>query len=570
MSDADSPARERATITDFMTDGALAALCASASRLTGAQVELRDAQGRVVVAAPEDSPPWRVLEQRADGASAARDGREAAIAALPRVRTIFTAPITIGTERIGGLALTALAAAVDAPAQQAEIERFLSLLASTVGEICAQQAALSAKVSELKALHRLSSLLVSEPGVDAILAAALGLAVETVGVDAGSIRVLDDERQILQLRSSIGLSDAYIHEAGALPAKPILDALRNADAPIEARDLSRQPDIVHPGAIARERLRSAITAPMRIHGSVIGVVRLYMRAPRRFTPAERSLLRAIAEQTAAAVENARLAEAETRNRHVDRQLHLAGQVQSRMLPPVNVWVDRPGPLDFAWRWEPSLELGGDFLDVFEATGGVGLALGDVVGKGVPAALLMASVRAALRAHVRDDLRLEETVARTNQALCRDTLINEFSTLFFGVIDPATLRLSYCNAGHEPALIVRVPAHRAPSRADVDELRTGGMALGVDPSQRYQQGECPLREGDALVVFSDGLSEALDFAGKRFTRQRVVDAILALLADEPAARARRIADHLLWEMRRYVGLNRQSDDTTILVVRARRG
>ncbi|RMD60076.1 MAG: GAF domain-containing protein [Planctomycetota bacterium] len=546
------------SIVDFMTDGSLAALCESASKLLGRRIELRDAQGRVVERAAGATPPWVVRE---DGEA------QAAVATAKTVERRF--PIRVGRRVVGALTLQEEQEGADGATRwrSDETGRFLELLARTVGEICERQAQLAGKVRELRALHALSGLLVKERSLESTLEAALALAVETLGADAGSVRVLDEEQRALQLRASVGLSDNYLHKAGALRADQSWAKVVEMQEAQAHTDLRTAAEALHPQAVAEEGLAGALSAPLRFRGRTIGLLRLYWRTPLEegVSRAERALAQAIAEQMAAAVENARLLEAERRARQVDRQLRLAREVQSRMLP-------RRAPeareLDVAWRWEPSLELGGDFLDVFEAAEGVGLALGDVVGKGAPAALLAASVRATLRAHARDEAPLEEVVARTNQALCRDTRVEEFATLFFGMIDPASRRLAYCSAGHEPALVIRAPGHRPPCRADVDELRTGGMVLGVDPSQRYQQGEFSLQRGDALLVFSDGLTEALDFQGRTFGRGRALEAALALLTQEPQASAQRLADHLLWEMRRFVGLKRQSDDATILVVRVR--
>lgn len=555
MSDA-----EGLSIVDFMTDGSLAALCESASRLLGRRIELRDAQGRLVERAPGADPPWSVrMDEAAQGAV-----RTASAAAVERF------PIRVGRRVVGALALQGEREGGEGASprwRSDETRRFLQLLAQTVGEICQRQAELEGKVRELRALHALSRLLVKDRSLQSTLEAGLALAVEALGADAGSVRVLDEEQRALQLRAAVGLSEQYVRQAGALPAQRAWERVAQMEEAQTHADLRDSAAALHPQAVAEEGLAGALSAPLRFRGRTIGLLRLYWRRPLRegLSDAERNLAQAIAEQMAAAVENARLLEAERRARQVDRQLRLAREVQSRMLPRR---APRAEELDVAWRWEPSLELGGDFLDVFEAKEGVGLALGDVVGKGAPAALLAASVRATLRAHARDGSPIEEIVARTNQALCRDTLVNEFATLFFGVIDPETLRLAYCSAGHEPALVVRAPAHRPPCRADVDELRTGGMVLGVDPSQRYQQGEFSLQRGDALLVFSDGLTEAMDFQGRIFGRERALEAALALLAQEPDASARRLADHLLWEMRRFVGLKRQSDDATILVVRVR--
>ncbi len=119
---------------------------------------------------------------------------------------------------------------------------------------------------------------------------------------------------------------------------------------------------------------------------------------------------------------------------VDRQLELAADVQRRMLPTAH--VEKPG-FDIAARYQPTMELGGDFYDYLDLNGHIGLTVGDVVGKGIAAALFMSAVRASLRAHAQQVYNLDEVVERVNKALCRDTRDNEFASLWYGVIDPLT-------------------------------------------------------------------------------------------------------------------------------------
>ncbi len=114
--------------------------------------------------------------------------------------------------------------------------------------------------------------------------------------------------------------------------------------------------------------------------------------------------------------------------------------------------------------------------------------------------------------------------------------------------------------------MRVPAHRKPDRADVDELDIGGMVVGVDPSQRYQTGSCELCPGDVLLAFSDGVTEAMNFDMRKFSRDRVREELLGYLGEHPNASAKCIRKHMLWAVRRFTGLAEQSDDITIVVVR----
>jgi sigma-B regulation protein RsbU (phosphoserine phosphatase) len=224
--------------------------------------------------------------------------------------------------------------------------------------------------------------------------------------------------------------------------------------------------------------------------------------------------------------------------------------------PADVPV-RP-PFDIAARYVPSFELGGDFYDFIELEGHVGVAVGDVVGKGVAASLFMASVRASLRAYADDVYDLDEVISRVNVALCRDTLDNEFATLYYGVLDPATNRLTYCNAGHEPPLLMR--------KGEFIPLDIGGMILGVDELQRYDKSLIDLQPGDLLVMYTDGLIDAFNDRGEKFGRERLRRA----MRDAAGKSARDALHHILWEMRRFVGLQRSNDDTTLVVVRVNAG
>jgi serine phosphatase RsbU (regulator of sigma subunit) len=229
--------------------------------------------------------------------------------------------------------------------------------------------------------------------------------------------------------------------------------------------------------------------------------------------------------------------------------------------------DIPG-LDLAAKYSPSFELGGDFYDFIELGGNLGIVVGDVVGKGVAAALLMSAVRASLRAHAQDVYDIGEVLVRVNAALVRDTRDNEFATLWYGVIDPQTLRLTYCGAGHEWPLLIRVPRDRSVRDDDVVRLTADGMALGIDADQRYPHGTYDLQRSDVLVAYTDGLTDSTDFEGRRFGGTRVRRALVDLLSREPAASATRIVEHIFWQLRQFSGLSRRIDDVTLVVMRVR--
>lgn len=541
---------EPVSITDFMTDGSLAALCEAVSALAGVTVELHDSRGRAVVSAVGESR-WSV-----------RDGTGipggAALASAP----IFSAPLSVSEGPLGSLVVLASDGALTSDELPA-IERIVSLVASIVSELCEHQLQLRQRVEALEVLGRLSSLLVAAGDADGLLRVAVRAAAETIGADAGTIRTLDSTGRELMIRAWWGLSDQYVVRAMTVPVEAAPDRAALLGEVVCIEDLLDSPGDPQFDSRREEGLRSMISAGLVFQGRPVGILRLFSREPRRFTEAEQSLLRAIGQQSAAALANARLLETEKEHRRVRQQVRLAADVQRRLFP--RSAPAAPG-VDIAARAVPSFELSGDFYDFIELSGHVGLVVGDVVGKGVAAALLMASVRSALRAYAQDLYHLDEVMNRVNQAMCRDTLDNEFATIFYGVLDPGTRRLTYCNAGHEPPLLLRPRPGHAPEDSDIVELTQAGMVVGIDPTERYERAHYDLRPGDVLLICTDGLADARDFSGAKYGKARIRDALRFVVAADPNATADRIADHLIWESRRFVGMNRRVDDTTLLVMR----
>ncbi|NOG54510.1 MAG: serine/threonine-protein phosphatase [Planctomycetes bacterium] len=204
---------------------------------------------------------------------------------------------------------------------------------------------------------------------------------------------------------------------------------------------------------------------------------------------------------------------------------------------------------------------------------LGITIGDVVGKGVPAALHMASIRGALRAHALHLIEPAHVVFETNQAMVHDTRQHEFSTLWYCSINLKSWLMTYCNAGHEPPIVCRPndehdapDSHMKPEHFTFSELSEGGMVLGVEADHEYGHGTFQCRAGDTLIAFSDGLTEAPNFDGEQFGRSRITRAVLDVLQVNPTAPAVDILNHVLWEARRFVGFNEQSDDITLVVIR----
>ncbi|MFN0011699.1 MAG: PP2C family protein-serine/threonine phosphatase [Phycisphaerales bacterium] len=550
------------SIEDYLTDGSIARLCDEMGKLTGVPIWLRNAAGRVIVpgSAADSGKLWSLLD--------ADEGARRAFALVGRAyderADLFIAPLRMSVGQVGEIVLPADWTGAD-PTGRRALERAITLLASTAVESCEDQVSLRRRVNELDALFRLSSLLARDDDPDKVLHTALQLAIEVLSADAGTILATDGDTGVLVNKASYGLSDTWLARQAPLSNEGVLRARALAGEVVAVADLRDDDRIADHDAPQAEGLVSLITTGLLYQGRAAGLIRLYTRARHEFSVQDADLLRAIADHAAMALAHARLRRLREEDQLIKRQVRLAADVQRRMLPQT---LPQLPEFDLAARYNPSFHLGGDFYDLFVRRHQLVLSVCDVVGKGVPAALLMSSVRASLRAYTQDLVELDEVMSRLNKSLARDTLESEFATLWLGVADPRTLRLTYCGAGHDPPLIFRVPQHRAPSPADVDELPAGGMALGIDPSQRYQLGSFDLLPHDVLVSYTDGVSEASDFENRRFGKDRIKASVLGVLASEPQASASRIADHLLRELRNFCGLKSANDDVTLVVLRVR--
>ncbi len=429
--------------------------------------------------------------------------------------------------------------------------QFLDLLANNIARLCYQEYALRRRLEELSLLYNLSTQLTGQRDLQKVLNFAAKAASDALQTKAASIRLLDPDTSELRLRAGHGLSEEYLQKGPIrlVSAQVMQDAL--SGQPVYVEDMANDSRVIYPDEAQKEGLVSMLCAGMVYQGKQIGVVQVFSDQIRRFSQFEHDLLRAVAQLLAGAIENARLAEQQMEAMRVQRQLQVASSVQQRMLP--SKVPSLPG-LELSARFVPCFELAGDFYDFIELNKAIGLVIGDVVGKGLAASLLMASVRASLRAYTQDVYDLDEIISRVNDNLVRDTLDNEFATLWYGTIDLQTRRLTYCNAGQEAPLLLRGD--------EIIPLDVGGMLIGVSPGEAYQKSVIDLKPHDRLVLYTDGLTDAMNFEGNKFGKQRLIQAMRS--APEPTAKS--MLNHVLWEMRRFVGLKEAIDDVTIVTLR----
>lgn len=433
--------------------------------------------------------------------------------------------------------------------------RLLQLMASVTARRWNRERILRTRIAELATMYRLTAEFTGKRDLQSVLDLVARTVVDLLGAKACAIRLLSEDGMELVIKAVANLSPEYLNKGPILLSESKIDQqVVKEGKTVYIADEGTDPRVLYPGEAAREGIVSALCAPLTYKGRCVGAIRVYMAELHEFDWYERSLLQAIAAQAAAAIVNARLYEEAVSGANLRKHVQMAAEVQRRMIPATPPQL--PG-IDIAAVYEPCFELGGDFYDFHEfAADNLGLAICDVVGKGVRASLLMASIRASLRAHAADIFAMSEVLKRVNRDLCADTAMSDFATLVYGVIDARNRRLTYSTAGHSPPLLIR--------SGKVIRLTTGGGVLGIDPDASWRHATVGLEAGDVLLIYTDGLTDATNFRDEFFGQERVEQ--VAGTAIEQGMAAGAIARHVLWELRRFTGLQTRPDDLTLIVIK----
>lgn len=228
------------------------------------------------------------------------------------------------------------------------------------------------------------------------------------------------------------------------------------------------------------------------------------------------LIKGVAQQTALAIQNDRLKEEMVGRERVEREFQLARQIQKTFLPQS---MPSCTGWEFDLRWRTAREVGGDFYDVFETKDGrIALVIADVSDKGMPAALYMTVTRTLIRSISQSVDSPDEVLSRVNELLVRESQDGMFVTCIYALLDTATGRLEYANAGHNLPILYRG------NRGEVDKLLKGSIALGVIDNAKYKTCQINIGQGDTLLFYTDGVTESFSSSGEQFTEDRLLDAI----------------------------------------------
>jgi serine phosphatase RsbU (regulator of sigma subunit) len=300
---------------------------------------------------------------------------------------------------------------------------------------------------------------------------------------------------------------------------------------------------------------SLLCAPLMVKSELKGILTVYNKKNAEgFSEEDQRFLAIIAAQSAQVIENARLYEEEQTLLRMQEQVRLAAKIQLDLLPKTAPAV---AGYDLAGRSIPAQSVGGDYFDFIPADGErLAICLGDVSGKGLPASLLMANLQATIRGQILSGDSASACLHRSNTLLFQSTDDEKFATVFYAILDPHRHQLCYANAGHNDPFLFSASG-AAPVR-----LTTGGLVLGILPSFPFQEETIALNPGDVLLIYSDGITEAVNADNEDFGEHRLI----ALVQQNLPLPAGELIEKIIAAVKAFASNEPQRDDITLVVAK----
>jgi phosphoserine phosphatase RsbU/P len=372
---------------------------------------------------------------------------------------------------------------------------------------------------------------------------------QVVDFDAAAVYLVARDTASLEMVSDLGYPEGSEVAFELQMGEGIVGWVAKSGEAVIVPDVTADPRYV----AARPTTRSEIATPLIVEGRVIGVFNLESDHEDLYHEGHLELLSAFAAQAAVAVERARTARDRVERRRLEKELAIARDIQRSFLPAVAPRV--PG-FDLAGTSISHDQVGGDYYDFITVSDTrLGLAIADVSGKGIPAALLMAGFRMSLLAEIRNEFAIRAVMRKVNRLLFESTDRGKFVTAFYGVLDWRNGILIFSNAGHNPPLLIRPDG-------TTDPLSEGGVALGVLEDTQYEERPLAIADGDVAVLYTDGVSEAENEMGEQFGVERIE----AIVRANPTHTARELMQDLIAAVLDWAGERGLNDDLTLLVMR----
>jgi sigma-B regulation protein RsbU (phosphoserine phosphatase) len=407
----------------------------------------------------------------------------------------------------------------------------------------------------LALLYRISQVFNSSLDLDEVLNRVIDETIAAVHAERGFLMLRDTAGQ-LHFRVARGIDRSTIEQPQFEVSRSVVRRVADEGVPLLTSDAQGDAWLKEHRSVAILGLRAILCVPLQLKGTTLGVVYVDNRLQSGvFRTDDLDLLTAIAANAATAIENARLYQLAVEKGRLERELQMAYELQASLLPRETPRL--PG-WEFAAYWQPARQVSGDYYDFIPTERGVGVVVADVSDKGMPAALFMALSRTIVRTSLIQSDSVADGMTQANRLICADSPNSMFVTLFGAQIDADRGDLIYVNAGHNPPYLYRT------DQAEPQRLARTGMALGLDDTARFDQQVIHLIPGDVLVLYTDGILDALNGRGEEFGDQR----LRQVCGQYRHESAEYIVAALRDEVLLFVGDQPLADDCTVVIVKRR--
>jgi len=403
-------------------------------------------------------------------------------------------------------------------------------------------------------LYRLSQTFNASLDLDEVLDRVMDEVITATKAERGFVTLSELEGGLV-FRSARGMDHRTINEPQFQISRGVVEevaqngiAVLTNDAQLDERFSQRQ-------SVMSLGLRSILCAPLKLKDRILGVIYVDNRFRAGiFTKTDLELLSAIASSAAIAIENARLYQVAIEKGRMERELQMAFQVQSSLIPKENPHFPN---WEFAAYWQPAREVAGDYFDFIQKENGkLGLVIADVTDKGMPAALFMALTRSIVRASFNQSKSPASAIKMANRLICTDSTSDMPVTLFLCQFDPVQEEIIYVNAGHNP------PLHFHCDLDKFSELKRTGMALGVESQTKYSQNIQVVNTGDFIVFYTDGVIDATTPENEEFGQERFLQILHKHRSDPPGKMISAVKESI----KDFISSNAPYDDITMVIVR----
>jgi sigma-B regulation protein RsbU (phosphoserine phosphatase) len=403
---------------------------------------------------------------------------------------------------------------------------------------------------EKSLLYESGKILSGSLSLDEVLKAILDSLRQAVYYSSGGVFLVDDRGKDVKSIYSVGYDSANSAYWMKLKfGQGLVGTVASSGEAVIVPDVAKDLRYVN----ANPGTRSEIVVPIKASDRVIGVINLESERINAFDDHSLSLISAFASQAAISLERARMHESIVSARKLDEQLNVARAIQQSFLPKHDPEI--PG-YEITGRNISSGQVGGDYYDFIHIVERhVGVAIADVSGKGIPAALIMASFRASLIAEIRNNYSIRTIGEKVNSLMCESLEPGNYVTGVYGVLDSRNHIFTFSNFGHNPPILLR-------QNGQVEYLKEGGPVLGVSPGAAFEERALLVSPGEVLVLYTDGVTEVFDDLGKDFGPTGLV----RVLKENNRRPAREIADAIYAAVKEFAGSAHTYDDITMIVVK----